>query len=204
MFKPNTAGGNQCLISPHMDRSSASQILPKVMSFLLLFVFSTNVFSNDSIDSVENLASEECNPRVTINNNGPCVISIYHWLPTGDVPLGTIDPYSDNTFTAAEDGESYRVTSGRATATAYNVSYTVSGCNDQEFDAGSNYCNACTTDIIVNNNGSCSVCLAQWLPTGDVHLTRLHPGDTYTIRDAPEGATSVSYTHLTLPTTPYV
>ena len=130
MYKPNFAGGNQYGVPSTYKGLSVGRTLSSLMVISMILIFNgVALASSDEEWSNTIFIEDECNPRVTINNDGPCTVSVYHWLPAGDVSLGTIAPYSSRTYTEASEGEMYRVTSGRATATEFNESYTASGCN---------------------------------------------------------------------------
>jgi len=98
--------------------SNPNRIWAPVRMFLLLFVFGTLSFTPDS--------NAQCDPNLTINNNGVCPIEIYLWLNTGDILQTTLNA-GGSWGVSTHVGAMYRATSAPAAGNWNNLQF------DQEY-----------------------------------------------------------------------
>jgi len=169
--------------------------LALVFTFILgsVSLIGNSLYATDNGDLIEfnedGLDGSECQPNVTVNNDGPCQVAVYHWTDAGDVWVGSIQPYSSKTFNTAADGEKYRIMNVNPdfNAPLFDQHYLVSGCHDQTVNAASNYCNVCNANMTVNNNGNCEVCIYEWYPSGDILIATIPPGGSQNLHNLDEG-----------------
>ena len=160
MYKPNFAGGNQHLMLSCIKGLPLGKSLSAMM-MLSLFLFCSGGVSASHIENSDlSYLSVDCNPNVTIHNNGNCEVNIYHWLPAGDVFVGNVSAGHSITLNAAADGEKYRVTnvSPDWNNLTFDEHYMANGCHDQSFSVDPNYC---TNSVVPPPSCNCT--------TGDWH-----------------------------------
>ncbi len=76
-----------------------------------------------------------CTPTLEVCNNGNCAVNLYHWVPTGDILLTTLEP-GQCFEVASGDHEMYRIvdTNNDWHSLTIDEQYTVSGCEDQTWN----------------------------------------------------------------------
>ena len=174
---------------PTLLSASTSSCFRMLSLCLCLFAFSNQslALDNNSNEHVSvETADEDCHPTVTINNDGPCPIAVYHWTNKGDIYLGTVQKFSDASFNDVPHGSKYRFVNPNPNwhNLLYDEHHMVNSCSNYSIDLSTNYCGVCQANITVRNNGNCETCIYRWLPSGDVPLTTLQPGHSYTISGA--------------------